>query len=121
MSEAQATVSTNTADFSPPPRPRMRVVSERPMAPPQPPAPVAAPAPPGPAPNDRAWRAALIASMQAIVLVVAARAVLFLAAVGAFVLAWVALRDPQPLRLGAAGMFDLLVFLPAVWLAAKKG
>lgn len=54
-------------------------------------------------------------------LVVSARGLLLLTALGAFALAWVALRTPEPLRLVAAGGYDLLVFLPAVWLASKKG
>lgn len=83
---------------------------------------MAPPPPPPPRPHpDLVWRHALLGTLQAAVLVVSARGLLLLGALGAFALAWVALSDPQPLRLAAAATYDLLVFLPAVWLASKKG
>ncbi len=70
---------------------------------------------------DHAWRHALLGTLQGIALVVSARGLLLLAAVGAFALAWSALADARPLRLVAAAAYDLLVFLPTVWLASKRG
>jgi hypothetical protein len=106
----------------------MTLIAERPTAQETAPSPALAAAPPPPPTPERprrepdhVWRAALVGTLQAIVMVVAARGLLLLTAIGAFALAWTALQSPEPLRLIAAGAYDLLVFLPAVWLASKKG
>lgn len=103
----------------------MRLLGAKPESAATAPAPAPNPAPPSKPPEasapDLAWRASLLGTLQAILLVVSARGLLLLCAGGAFALAFGALRDPQPLRLAAAGSYDLLVFLPAVWLASKRG
>jgi hypothetical protein len=54
-------------------------------------------------------------------MVVSARGLLLLVGVGAFALAWRAISDATPMRLAAGGCYDLLVFLPCIWLASKRG
>ena len=67
----------------------------------------------------RAWRASVIGSLNVVVAVLAVRLILLLATCGAFILAWVATRDAQPLQLGAVGIYLVGVVLPLTWLTRR--
>jgi len=49
--------------------------------------------------------------------IVAARLILLLGGLGAFVVVVMALREPSPMMLAAALSYDIFVFIPLVWLS----
>jgi len=71
-------------------------------------------------PNARAWRAAVLATVNVLALVLAVRLTLLVAVIGAIVLATIAVRDPDPWRLGALAIYGVLVVCPAMWLASRR-
>ena len=56
--------------------------------------------------------------MAAVILAV--RLVVLVAVLGAILLAWEALADPQIVRVSALAVYGLLVVLPVVWLATTR-
>ena len=66
-----------------------------------------------------AWKAAVLGTLNAAVRVLAARNIVLVATLGAIFLTWLALRAPDPYRLGALAIYALGVLVPAVWLASK--
>lgn len=46
--------------------------------------------------------------------------ILLLATVGGAVLTWLALTQPDVLRLAALGIYTVTIELPLVWLASKR-
>ena len=63
----------------------------------------------------------MTATFSAISMVLAARMLVLLALIGAFTLAMMTVTEPSNNRLIANGIFDVLVFLPLVWLYAARG
>jgi hypothetical protein len=61
----------------------------------------------------------MIASINLATAVLAVRLILLLAVCGGIFLAWMALADAVPLKLGALGLYTLTVLLPLVWLSAR--
>lgn len=59
--------------------------------------------------------------VMAIATVVSARLILLLAGIGAFVLAFLSLPNPSTAALMVNGIYDLVVFVPLIWLYASKG
>jgi hypothetical protein len=53
--------------------------------------------------------------------IVAARMILLLGGLGAFVVVVMALRDPTPMMLAVAMSYDIFVFIPLVWLSYVQG
>lgn len=43
------------------------------------------------------------------------------AAIGAFALAWMAVREASPLTIAVTLVYNITVLMPLVWLATKKG
>jgi hypothetical protein len=68
--------------------------------------------------HRRAWKAGVLASINVLVMVLAARMLVLVAIGGAIALTWYALESPDPYRLIALGIYSLLVVVPSVILAA---
>lgn len=62
----------------------------------------------------------MIGGLNVAASILAVRLILLLATLGAFVLAWAAIRDSQPLQLGAVGLYLAGVILPLVWLSGRR-
>ena len=58
--------------------------------------------------------------MEAITLVLSARAILLLSLIGAFILAIGAMYDPTMMRLGILCAYSLFAVIPCVWLELRK-
>ena len=67
-----------------------------------------------------AWKAAMLGSLNLVTAILAVRLILLVSVSGAVALAYLALREPDPYRLGALGVYGVLVVLPMVWLAARR-
>lgn len=52
--------------------------------------------------------------------ILAVRLILLVSVCGANVLTYLALRDPDPYRLAALGVYSLVVVVPLIWLAARR-
>jgi hypothetical protein len=61
------------------------------------------------------------AVLSAVGLILAPKMSLFLSLLGGFVLGVMAVSDPQPMKLVASGIYDLLIFLPVVYMNVTKG
>lgn len=103
-------------------RPTVRLIAERPAtdSPPElSPATPASPAAPAAQPSTQSrpeYQAQILATMQAVAMVLSARALALLAAIGSFTLATMAMSDPSPLKLAVAAGFAAFVFVPTIWL-----
>src|SRR5262245_59077088 len=67
-----------------------------------------------------AWRAGVLGAFNVAATILAVRIILLLGIAGALALAWVAIRDVEPLRLGALGLYMVGVVLPLVWLSSRR-
>lgn len=61
----------------------------------------------------------MLAAVNVATTILAARLIVLIAVVGAIVLTWAALGDPNPWRLAAVTVYGLLVVGPCVWLAGR--
>ena len=66
-----------------------------------------------------AWKQGVIGTLNLATAILAIRLILLLAVLGAIGLTWLALAQPEPLRLGAVGLYSASVVLPLVWLAGR--
>ena len=67
-----------------------------------------------------AWKASVMGTLNVLMIVVAVRSIVLVAVGGGIALTWLALSNPDPLRLGALGIYAVGVAIPTVWLAARK-
>jgi hypothetical protein len=67
-----------------------------------------------------AWKAGVMGALNVIVALIAVRLILLVSVSGAVALAYLALAQPDPYRLGALGVYGVLVVLPMVWLASRR-
>jgi hypothetical protein len=67
-----------------------------------------------------AWKAGVLGALNALFIVLAVRAILLVAVVGAIVLASAVMATPDPWRLGALGIYALVVVVPTVWLSSRR-
>ena len=63
----------------------------------------------------------MLASLTAIATLLSARVILLLAGVGAFVLAYQSVSEPNNMKLAVNGVYDMLVFVPTVYLYVSRG
>jgi len=63
----------------------------------------------------------MLATMQALAMILSARALALLAVIGAFVLTFMAILDPVPLKLYLTFGFDVFVLVPTVALYWQRG
>jgi hypothetical protein len=66
-----------------------------------------------------AWKAGLLGALNAATAILAVRLILLVSVCGAVALAYLALHDPDPYRLGALGVYAVLVVVPLIWLSAR--
>ena len=67
-----------------------------------------------------AWKAAVMGTLSVLTVVLAVRLTLLVSVCGASFLAWLALADPDPYRLGTLGVYGAVVVLPVIWLASRR-
>lgn len=67
-----------------------------------------------------AWRAGVIGSLNVAATILAVRLILLISIGGAIALAWAALAQPDPMRLGALGIYLAGAVLPVVWLSGRR-
>ena len=65
-----------------------------------------------------AWKAGVMGSLNVLTVLLAVRLTLLVAVCGAIVLAYLALSASDAYKLGALGVYALVVVVPLVWLAA---
>jgi hypothetical protein len=59
-------------------------------------------------------------ALNVISVVLAVRLTLLISVSGAIALAYLALGEPDPLRLGALGIYAGVVVVPLIWLASRR-
>lgn len=67
-----------------------------------------------------AWKAGLLGSLNLVIAVLAVRLILLVSVCGAIALAYLALAQPDPYRLGALAIYTVAVVLPLVWLSSRR-
>lgn len=68
----------------------------------------------------RDWKAGLIGALNGLALVLAVRFTLLVAILGAIALSVIVVREPDPWRLGALGIYAFVVVVPTIWLASRR-
>ena len=66
------------------------------------------------------WKAAVLASLNVLFVILAVRAILLVAVVGAIWLTIIATTTPDPWRMGAVAVYAIIVVMPLTWLASRK-
>jgi hypothetical protein len=67
-----------------------------------------------------AWKAAVLGSLNVLFVILAVRAILLVAVIGAIYLTIIAVAAPDPWRLATVAAFAVIVVVPLTWLAARK-
>jgi hypothetical protein len=67
-----------------------------------------------------AWKAAVLGSLNVLFVILAVRAILLVAVIGAIYLTIIATTTPDPWRMGAVAVYAIIVVVPLTWLAARK-
>jgi hypothetical protein len=70
--------------------------------------------------NRAAWKAAVLGSLNVLFVILAVRAILLVAVIGAIYLTIIATTTPDPWRMGAVAVYAIIVVVPLTWLAARK-
>ena len=66
------------------------------------------------------WKTAVLASLNVLFVILAVRAILLVAVIGAIYLTIIATTTPDPWRMGAVAVYAIIVVVPLTWLAARK-
>src|SRR5215475_14117482 len=64
-----------------------------------------------------AWKAGVLGALNVVLAIVAVRLTLLVSVSGAIWLSWLALAQPDPYRLGALGVYAVVVVVPLILLA----
>jgi hypothetical protein len=67
-----------------------------------------------------AWRAGVIGGLNIATAILAVRLILLVAVCGAIGVAYLVLKEPDPYRLAALGVYAAVVVVPLIWLAARR-
>lgn len=67
-----------------------------------------------------AWKAGVLGSLNVLFVILAVRAILLVAVIGAIYLTIIATTTPDPWRMGAVAVYAVIVVVPLTWLAARK-
>lgn len=62
----------------------------------------------------------MLGALNVVTAVLAVRLILLVSVCGAIALAYLALTQPDPYRLGALAIYAVVVVLPMVWLSARR-
>jgi hypothetical protein len=66
------------------------------------------------------WKAGMLGALNAATAILAARLILLVAVCGAIGLTYLVLREPDPYRLAALGVYAGVVVVPLIWLTARR-
>lgn len=66
-----------------------------------------------------AWKQGVLGALNVAVAILAARLVVLVAVIGGIGLTWSALVIPDPVRLGALGIYCVAIVIPTIWLAGR--
>lgn len=67
-----------------------------------------------------AWKAGVMGALNVVIAALAVRLILLCGVLGANALTFLALREPDPYRLAAVGVYSVVVVVPLIWLAARR-
>jgi hypothetical protein len=67
-----------------------------------------------------AWKAGVLGALNLATAILAVRLTLLVSVGGAIGVAFLVLRDPDPYRLAALGIYAAVVVVPLIWLAARR-
>ena len=70
--------------------------------------------------NRGRWKAGVLGSLNVLFVILAVRAILLVAVVGAIYLTIIATTTPDPWRMAAVAVYAVIVVVPLTWLAARK-
>jgi hypothetical protein len=65
------------------------------------------------------WKAAVLGSLTVVIALLAARQIALVSVVGAILLAFPALHDPNYFKLGVLAIYSFGVVVPTIWMAMK--
>lgn len=66
------------------------------------------------------WKSGVMGAVAVISQVLALRLLVLVAIAGGIWLTWIALATPDPFRLGALGIYGILIVVPTIWLAGSR-
>ena len=67
-----------------------------------------------------AWRQGVLGALNLAVTILAVRLIVLVGVGGGIALTWLALDQPDPMRLGALALYGLLIMVPVIWLAGRR-
>ena len=67
-----------------------------------------------------AWRNGVLGALTVAIRILAARAILLFAVLGAIGLAWLALSSSDYVRMAALALYTITVVVPLIWLSSKS-
>jgi hypothetical protein len=67
-----------------------------------------------------AWKAGMLGALNVATAILAVRLTLLVSVVGASGLTFLVLQNPDPYRLGALGIYAVVVVVPLIWLTARR-
>jgi hypothetical protein len=67
-----------------------------------------------------AWKQGVLGALNVIAVVLAVRAILLVAVVGAFYLTVIAIDRPDPWRMAALAIYCVVTVIPVVWLSSRR-
>jgi hypothetical protein len=70
--------------------------------------------------HRHAWKAGMLGAINVLVLVTAVRLILLVSVCGAIGLAYLALSEPGPYRLGTLAIYATVVVVPLIWLSSRR-
>jgi hypothetical protein len=66
------------------------------------------------------WKAGMLGALNVAVAILAVRLILLVGVIGAIGVAYLVLREPDPYRLAALGVYAGVVVVPLIWLTARR-
>lgn len=67
-----------------------------------------------------AWRASVLGALNVITAVLAVRLIVLVSVAGGIWLAFIALQNPDEMRLGVLGIYSAVIVVPVIWLASRR-
>jgi uncharacterized membrane protein YhaH (DUF805 family) len=67
-----------------------------------------------------AWKAAVLGTLNVLVVVTAIRLITLTAVIGGIVLTAIALNSPDPWRVGVLAIYAIAVVVPVIWMASRR-
>jgi hypothetical protein len=67
-----------------------------------------------------AWKAAVLGTLNVLIVVTAVRLITLVAVIGGIVLTAIALEAPDPWRVGVLAIYAVAVVMPVIWMASRR-